>query len=229
MIKRLLLFDIDGTLLAETTGHREAFAVAFEKVYGVYGSIDLIKCQGKTDQMIIREVMLLCGVAESAIATNMSACMKTMCAYFSAIKSGVKAEVFSGVPETLAALDNSTNLLGLVTGNLEPIAYGKLANAAIGQHFRLGGFGSDAAERAVLVKKAIKEAADNYGFADAANVYLFGDTPRDIAAALSGSAKPIGVATGIYTRKELSDAGAYAVIDSLADHDEVCRLIGANR
>jgi phosphoglycolate phosphatase-like HAD superfamily hydrolase len=167
MIKRLLLFDIDGTLLADTTGHREAFAVSFEKVYGVYGSIDMIQCHGKADQ-----------------------------------------------------------ILGLVTGNLESIAYGKLASAAIGQHFQLGGFGSDAAERSVLVKKAVRDASENFGCPDAAGVYLFGDTLRDIQAAISGSAKPIGVATGIYSRKELHDAGAYAVIDSLADYDEVCRLIG---
>lgn len=224
-MNKLLLFDIDGTLLAKATGHVEAFAVAFQEVYGVYASIYMIKYQGKTDQQIIREVLLACGVSEGDIQSKMSNCMAVMCNYFKTIESYVKADVLSGVTDTLTLLDTETNLLGLVTGNLEPIAHAKLGSADIDKHFKLGGFGSDAAERSELVAKAIQKAREQFGFTVDDNIYLFGDAPQDMQAAVAGGAKAIGVTTGIYSKDELLAAGANQVISGLSDQTAVTQAL----
>ena len=225
-MNKLILFDIDGTLLASAQGHIEAFAVAFKAVYGVDASMYMAKYHGKTDQQIIQEVLLASGVDQETIDAKMNSCMEVMCSYFEKIRPYVKADKLAGVHETLDALSSGNNLLGLVTGNLESIGYGKLGIAGIGEYFKLGGFGSDAMERVDLVKLAIKKAEEQFGFVRVDNVYLFGDAPQDMQAALAGGAKAIGVTTGVYNADQLTDAGADMVIAGVGDLEAVLRAIG---
>jgi phosphoglycolate phosphatase-like HAD superfamily hydrolase len=220
-MEKLLLFDIDGTLVAGANGPVEAFAVAFQEVYDLHASIYAINPHGKTDQEIIQAVLLGRGVPQAVIDKGMEACMEVMCSYFSEILPCVRTELLPGVAATLAMLDTTDNLLGLVTGNLEPIAHGKLGNAGVDKHFKLGGFGSDNAERSQLVEIAKQKAARQFGFVIADNVYLFGDTPQDILAAVAGGAKAIGVTTGTYNNEALYEAGADVVISGLGSQDEV--------
>lgn len=224
-MNKLILFDIDGTLLANTNGHAEAFAVAFKEVYDIYGSVYMVECPGKTDQQIIREVLLNCGVSQTEIDAKMSDCLTAMCDYFGVVKPYVEAKVLPGVADALALLNTEDTVLGLVTGNLEPIAHGKLASAGLDHYFRLGGFGSDATERSALVHEAIQKAREQYGFTVTDNVYLFGDTPQDMQAATVSGARAIGVTTGIYDRQQLEQAGAYKVIDSFADQTAILEAL----
>lgn len=84
-MNKLLLFDIDGTLLARGSGQKEAFVAAFLKVHGVYAAIEMIKYQGKTDQQIAREVLLRVGIDQEIIDAKMAEFMAVMCDYFAAV------------------------------------------------------------------------------------------------------------------------------------------------
>ena len=229
-MRKLLLFDIDDTLLARTNGHLEAFSVAFQQVYGVYASGIMVKYHGRTDQQIIEEVLLKCGIDKEVIKNKMTDAMQVMCDYFEAIEPYITVETFPGVAETLATLDTPDNILGLVTGNLERIAHGKLASAGIDGRFQLGGFGNDHGERAELVEKAKERASQQFGFTEEeGGIYLFGDATHDMRAAKAGGAEAIGVTTGAFTAEELHEAGADQVISGVSDQAEVLAALGLSK
>jgi phosphoglycolate phosphatase-like HAD superfamily hydrolase len=108
--------------------------------------------------------------------------------------------------------------LALVTGNLEPIARRKLEVRGLGGFFPAGqgGFGSDARDRADLVRIARERAGDH----PAADTVLIGDTPLDVQAALSAGVRAVGVAGSRYSREDLLDAGAAAAIEELEELEE---------
>lgn len=216
-MKKLLLFDIDGTLVARHEGHNEAFAVAFKEVHGIDASIHMVDYHGKTDQQIIRDVLKICGIPQDAIDAKMNQCMQVMCDYYVTVGPSLTTELFDGVTETLDALNGGDYLLGLVTGNLEPIAHTKLGRADIDNYFKLGGFGNEALDRSQLILHAIEKAKRQFDFHQDSNVFVVGDTPRDIDAAIKAGVKSIGVATGAYNSDQLAQAGAISVINSIAD------------
>ena len=131
-----------------------------------------------------------------------------------------------GAKELLDALKDEV-IIGLFTGNLEPIALEKMRKAGLSRYFQVGGFGSDNINRAELVKTAIKMAKDNYNFSGS-ETFVIGDTPRDIKAGFEAGAKSMGVSTGRYSKEELKDSGADFVFDSLTDKKEILKVILEN-
>jgi phosphoglycolate phosphatase len=222
-VKRLILFDIDGTLVSKHQGHYEAFAVGFKDVFGINASMYMIEYHGKTDSQIITEVMSKSGIPEDIIQEKLAECIAVMGKYYTDIQDYLTTEVFDDVTATLTTLQTEDSLLGLITGNLEPIAHAKLGRADIDTYFRVGGFGNESTERTELVRIATKK-AQSTGF-EGGSVYVVGDTPNDITAALNGGATPIGVTTGIYGRQDLADAGAEYIVEKLGDIPELLEQI----
>jgi phosphoglycolate phosphatase-like HAD superfamily hydrolase len=224
-MKGLVLFDIDGTLIKSGSGNALAFSNAFKQVYGIEGTMVEINHHGMTDQQIIIEVLKKKGFNEYEIMLRMKECIGAIAGYFNEIKDSISIEVLEGVPKLLAQLERKDYLLGLVTGNIEPIARGKLERACLNQYFKLGGFGSDGIKRADLVKIAIGKAMENFGLKPANNIFLFGDTPKDINAGKEAGVIALGIATGIYSRKELEEAGADYALDNLRDTKKILRIL----
>ncbi len=216
-MNKLVLFDIDGTLVAKHQGHYEAFAVGFREVYSIDASLYMTDYHGKTDQRIIREVLDHCGIESEAIDAKIGECMEVMGRYYQSVEPYLTTEIFDDVVDTLTALQSDSVLLGLITGNLEPIAHAKLGRANIDSYFKLGGFGNESVDRSELVRIAIRKASEQFGFAPDNTVYVIGDTPNDITAAIEGGAIPIGVTTGIYGTEDLRNVGATYVVDKLGD------------
>ena len=213
-MNKLILFDIDGTLTASAIGHIEAHAVAYQKVFGIYGSIFMIDFDGKTDRRITKEVLASLGVAEAELEAKLPMHLQVMGEYYDSLKPYLKPKLLPGVAELLYRLHNDNNvLLGNVTGNLERIAKDKLEVAGIAEYFDFGGFGSESDERPELVRLAIERARDR-GF-EGDDVYVIGDTPVDITAGNAAGAKTVGVATGSYSQKDLQEAGATITLPSL--------------
>ena len=215
-MNKLILFDIDGTLTASAIGHIEAHAVAYQKVFGIYGSIFMIDFDGKTDRRITKEVLASLGIAEAEIEAKLPEHLQVMGEYYYSLKPYLKPKLLPGVAELLERLHgNSDILLGNVTGNLERIAKDKLEVAGIAEYFDFGGFGSESDERPELVRLAIERARER-GF-EGDDVYVIGDTPVDITAGNAAGAKTIGVATGSYNQEKLQEAGATITLPSLED------------
>mgnify|MGYP000895492958 FL=1 len=118
-MNKLILFDIDGTLTASAVGHIEAHAVAYQKVFGIYGSIFMIDFDGKTDRRITKEVLVKLGVDEAEIEANLPKHLQVMAEYYDSLKPYLKPKLLPGVAELLEKLHNNDDiLLGNVTGNL---------------------------------------------------------------------------------------------------------------
>ncbi len=224
-MKGLILFDIDKTLIKDSTGHIEAFSEGFKKIYNLDTTIEIINHAGMTDQQVIIEVLKKKGLKESEILPKINRCMEIMNEHFDRIKDSIEVEVFKGVPELLAILKKNGFLLGLVTGNLEPIARSKMKKANLDNYFKFGGFGSDKKKRTELVKLAIKRAKELFGFEFHKNVFLFGDTPKDIKAGHEAGIISIGVATGIYTKEELENTNADYVVENLQNTSKILDII----
>lgn len=224
-MSKLILFDVDGTLIESSKVHSQAFSEAFVKVYGVDTTIDIIEHHGMTDPEIVFEVLGKVGLDEQTIKAGFQHCMKMLIESFNELVNRDGVVVLDGVRELLQELERRDMSLGLVTGNLESIARGKLKRVGLNRHFRIGAFGSDQLRRAGLVKLAITRAQESFGLQFSNNVFLFGDTPKDIRAGKEGGARTVGVTTGIYARERLEEAGADFVLEDLRDTKRVLSLI----
>lgn len=219
------MFDLDQTLIKGFKGHKAAFSEAFRKVYGVDTSIDIINHAGMTEQQVITEVLKKNGLDEKIIKLKIKDCLRVMDESFNEIIKRDEILVLGGVKELLEELDEHNILIGLVTGNTESIARNKLRKVGLDKYFKVGGFGNDDINRVKLVKIAIQRAIDNFAFKLNNNVFIFGDTPRDIKAGKEAGVKTVGVATGIYSEGQLKEAGADFVAINLKDKEKILEII----
>lgn len=215
---RAVLFDIDGTLLVTGGAGAAAWQRAFEELHGVEANIDEHTDAGMTDPeiaaIVFREVLGREGTgAERAQAIG---CYLKHLPDAVAESEGYR--VMPGIEELLDRLIDGGLLLGLVTGNVEAAAHIKLARGHLNRFFSFGGYGSDSADRVEVTKAALQRAALVSGgtLADGACIAV-GDTPRDVKAGHGAGIKVVGVATGSYKVKQLSEANAdWAVPDVTA-------------
>jgi phosphoglycolate phosphatase len=222
---RLILFDIDNTLLNGSECHKLAFYEGLKIAYGVETSIDIIDNLGMTDKEIIYEVLRIHGFAERDVTLKLQECFNVLADVFNRFASNYQIKVLDGVKELLDKLRSSHVLIGLVTGNLESIAWKKLQMAGLDCYFSLGGFGSDDAKKSNLIRLAIRKAVDKFDFTFDNNVYVFGDTVRDVRAGKEAHVKTVGVATGTFTKDQLIKSGADFVFADLKDTSNILKMI----
>ncbi len=220
----LTLFDIDGTLVQGARCHYMAFVKAVSKFYSMQEDISGINYAGKTDPQILREVLELGGVPENIINKYFQDCLDYMVQDYLANVHRENVRALGGVNKLLNTLKKDNVLLGLTTGNLEPIAYAKLKRVGIDGYFSFGGFGSDSPKRPCLVEKALERARELHGY-KGNEIFVIGDTPRDVEAAKPFNLSTIAVATGSYSVQELEKTGALHVLENLKDTDAVMKII----
>ena len=223
---KLVLFDMNKTLVEDSKVKDEiAFPKAFRKVYGIDTNIDIINYHGMTDKEMIIEVLKKNGLDEQTIKSKLEEYIKVMTNIFSKKIDRDKIVVLEGVQELLKELSRNNVLMGLVTGNLEPIARGELKQIGLDHYFKVGGFGSDNINRTNLVKLAIKRAEEKFDFNFNNNVFLFGDSPQDMKAGKEAGIKTIGITTGIYSAEQLKNAGADFILKNLKDKGKILKII----
>lgn len=226
---KLVLFDIDGTILHTHGAGKRAVHRALREVFGTTGP-EGHRFDGKTDRQIVRELMGMAGHGDEHIDANMDEMLARYVAYLEEELSAATEppHVYPGVPEVLDALEARDDvLLGLLTGNLEAGARAKLVSAGFAlERFRVSAFGSDAEHRPELpaVARARGEGLVGRSF-PGRDVVIIGDTPADVTCGNGIGARAIGVATGHYDERELADAGAFATFGTLADTDAVLDAI----
>jgi phosphoglycolate phosphatase-like HAD superfamily hydrolase len=204
---KLVLFDIDGTLLTASGAGKRALEQALRDVYGTSGPIDGYDFRGGTDPQIIRDLLGRAGMGEPAIAAGEAAAYRRYEALLeSEIGDGQRVSVYPGVRalvETLAARDDV--VVGLLTGNIEAGARIKLRPTGLWPHFRMGAYGSDDADRTRLPQVAAGRAERLVGRVfRGPDTVIIGDTPRDIGCARAFGATAIAVATGWHSVEDLT-------------------------
>jgi phosphoglycolate phosphatase-like HAD superfamily hydrolase len=221
-MNKLLLFDIDGTLVSGTHDNR------FERAIGNIHGLDTKLTgdfQGYTDYLILATLLQNEGWDEEQIESAMPELLKELDIVHKNTFRLDAVKLLPGVKGLLAALSDADCTLGLITGNVDTIAERKLKAVGIWSYFKLGGYGNDLhTTRADLVTTAVKRA----GYEDRLDeVYVIGDTARDIAAAHDAGIKnSVGVANGFRSTKELIDAKSRIVLKDFKDTSEVLKRLG---
>jgi phosphoglycolate phosphatase-like HAD superfamily hydrolase len=221
----LVLFDIDGTLVHCGPTPRRVFKQALLDVFGTAGPIDGWIFDGKTDPMIVRELMSATGVPY-----NDELVKKALDIYAEGIKRELPDEtnkkVYPGVLYLLEALAKQPVLLGLLTGNIQKGARAKLESLDIWRYFSFGAFADDSSVRKELADVAVQRAYEMTGQQfSGKQIVIIGDTEHDIKCGQHLGAKAIGVGTARSTAKELLAHGADHAFDDLSDHALVLRSI----
>lgn len=194
---RLVLFDIDGTLVTDGGAAREAYAVALEAVYGYRGELRRYDFSGRTDPQITHMVLGDAGFSGDAIDAAMPRLWEHYLAALERSAPGRVRELPGIHPllETLAA--DGRAVLGLLTGNIEPGARIKLGNAALNDFFPFGAFGSDSARREELPPIAVERASRACGHRfEGRDVVIIGDSIYDVRCGVPHGATTIAIASG---------------------------------
>ena len=220
-----ILFDIDGTLLDMRGAGVKSFVRTLKTAFGIEDDLSGISFAGGTDLDIFRQV------AErhqlTFTATDFDRFRTQLPIELEATAHQAELILYPGVRTLLEALSAAPDvILGLVTGNVEACAWIKLRQFNLHNHFVLGAFGNEHADRNDIARLAMKRVQARLKPGQTIKArFLIGDTPNDIAAAHAIDAVSIAVATGKFTVEALKEAGAMVVLPDLSDTDCILELV----
>ena len=236
VLQRLVLFDIDQTLISIQGGsrpQRRALDLAFEQVHGIPGAFRDVTFAGGMDLPLMVEVYRKWGLITGGATdpTDLPGLPDFKATYFghlsALLESSTEGVICQGVPDLLEALTaNSRVQLGLETGNFREAAFIKLRRYRLDGFFETGGFGGEYLERSQVVASAIvncqQESGRNYLSSD---VFVIGDTPSDVMAGKANGTATLAVATGSYSVANLAKLNPTHVLRDLSDTKAVLALL----
>jgi phosphoglycolate phosphatase-like HAD superfamily hydrolase len=226
MDKRLLLFDIDGTLIHSGGAGVHALKLALTERFGIADDLRDIEIAGMTDSGIVISILKKHRVPVTN--DNISAFLDSYVHFLSLELPRRGGKLLPGVLELLERLKSRPHLvLALLTGNVSRGAQLKLEHYGVWHFFEFGAFADDHQDRNRLGRFARARALEKHGREfSAAEIDVIGDTPRDIACGKAFGARTIAVATGRWTREQLAEHHPNVLIDDLSDVDRVIDTLG---
>jgi phosphoglycolate phosphatase-like HAD superfamily hydrolase len=197
-MRRLVLFDIDGTLLTDRGASRAAFTDALAAVYDYHGDLSRYDFSGRTDPQITHMVLRDFGLSPDEVEARLPELWERYLAGLSQSATPQRVQVMPGIRVLLSALEEHQEIvLALLTGNIEPGARLKLGGAGLNDYFPFGAFGSDSADRTDLPPIAMRRAAHHLGRDfGGRDVVIIGDSIYDIRCGVPYDATTIAVASG---------------------------------
>ena len=229
---KLVLFDIDGTILLTAGAGRRAIVGAIAEQVGSAPGLHRVRFDGKTDPQIVTELLEAAGHR----GPHPSDRVEALCSRYVELlqheleQPNSKTTLMPGVLTLLDRLERENGvILGLLTGNMARGAALKLRAGGVDPtRFRVGAFGSDSADRTELPPIAAQRAAPFFGrIPSGAEVVIIGDTPADIACGSCISARAVAVATGGYSVADLTSCAPYTAFEDLSDTNQVLEAIFA--
>lgn len=227
-VKKLILWDIDGTLIVSHGAGVRAMEKALTKRFGVTVDLGAIDWAGRTDTWITGEVFRHCGLPDTPENSH-----DYLEAYLELLPleltNGRQGQVLPGVLELLEVLHHRTDVAqGLLTGNLKRGAEFKLTHYQVWHYFEFGAFADDSPRRNDLGPHALRRAKERHAVDFASDrTFIIGDTPHDIECGKVIGARTIAVATGKYSVNELAAHEPTAVFENFADTAAFLRVIDA--
>ena len=217
-LPRILLFDIDGTLVSTGGAGAVAWKQAFEELYGIPADIGQYTDAGMTDPDVgakTFEAVLQRKPSPHELAQLVQRRLEHLP---EAVEQSKGYRVLPGVPERLKQLSRAGHALGLITGNGDGAAHIKLQRAGLNRWFTYGAYASAGVDRPEIVRQAVRRGEAMLGCnVPNTEIYVIGDTPLDIQAAHAVDCTAIAVATGKYDRAALEEAGADHVLETLEE------------
>ena len=215
---RVLLFDIDGTLVSTGGAGAVAWRHAFDELHGIPADIGRFTDAGMTDPdvgALTFEAVLGREPTPHELALLLQRRLQHLP---EAVAESTGYKVLPGVPERLRQLSHEGHLLGLITGNGDGAAFVKLSRGDLMRWFTFGAYASAGVDRTGIVRRAVERGQALVG-RDLPNedIFVIGDTPLDIEAAHAAGCSAIAVATGHYDVAALREAGAEHVLETLEE------------
>ncbi|MBI5666174.1 MAG: HAD family hydrolase [Nitrospirae bacterium] len=221
--RKLVLFDIDGTLISAGGAGTRSMNLAFHALFGIRDAFKDIPMAGRTDPQIMKE-----GLKFHSLPYMNGNVAKMEAMYLEFLEHEINnplRHLKPGIKGALSLLNEMGMVIGLLTGNIEKGADIKLSAFGLRGYFLDGAFGSDDEDRDKLLPIALgKFAQKGFKFAPE-NCIIVGDTPKDVQCAKIHGAHCIAVATGPYSKESLLDTSADVVIDSLAETERYMNFI----
>jgi phosphoglycolate phosphatase len=244
--RKLLLFDIDGTLILTGGAGGRAMTRAFEATYGLVDALKRVDLAGRTDRIIISDALSDAGL--SFEEHRLEEFRRVYCTFLreelprdlapkaNGIPQATGSGHATGAPTARGALPGVRALLdalavrddvslALLTGNFSQSAEIKLEYFDLWRYFAWGAYGEDAFERHHLLPIALDRHRAREAPIDAGDVVVIGDTPHDIHCARSGGARVVAVATGNYPASALGAHHPDVLLDDLSDTDAFLRAL----
>ncbi len=211
---RLLLFDIDNTLLWSGGAGGKAMGLAFGDLFGIEDGFKKVEFSGRTDRYILVTALRQHGI-DGDFDEHQARFLERYYAHLPQALRERQGKLMPGFPALLDDLSGRPDIrLGLATGNFSQAAQLKLAHYGIDGYFSGGGFGEASEDRAVIVRRAIERLGEGSPSPEAV---VIGDTPHDISSAKANGAVAVGVATGGHSVEQLKESGADFVFQDLSD------------
>lgn len=201
---KLLIWDIDGTLTYTPGLGRRAMERAFEEEFGVSGALEGVPTAGGLDVEIVGQVFRRYRLPESRLQSYFDRYLRILEELLASSHAGGPTPGVVEALERLSARKDVIQVLG--TGNIEPGAWIKLRRYRLDRFFETGGFGEKPGPRWTVIRTAIDRAREHYGIGDLRpeDIYVIGDTPRDIEAGRHLGLRTVSVATGPFDAGELA-------------------------
>jgi len=224
--RKLLLWDIDGTILHTGKAGETALGHAMETLHGVSKGLQGLEIAGRTDKWIVEQLLAREGLAhgEKEITRFLDVYVERLAEELPRRDGGLHPGVLGILEE---AHQRPDLVQGLLTGNIEKGARLKLTRYGVNHFFEFGAFADDSPVRNELGPHARRRARDRHGEEfSPERIYIIGDTPHDVACARAIGAKAIAVATGSFTVGQLQACGADAVFGDLGHPQKFFELLG---
>lgn len=224
---KLILWDIDGTLIRTNRAGIVALVRAFAQLHGREPDLASVDVAGRTDRWIIRRMLEAHGVEPSATAIH-----AVLEGYLQLLHDEMVARpglVLPGILDLLEHFHHRTDVVqGLLTGNVERGARIKLEHFRVWHYFKFGAFGDDSALRNDLGPHAVRRAREQHAVEFAPDrIFVIGDTPHDIECGKVIGARTVAVATGGYSHAELAGHQPDATFHDFSDPAALRRVIDA--
>ena len=225
---KLLLFDIDGTLLHSGGAGLRAMTRAFTDLYAIPDALAGVSLSGRTDSSILQDALARVALPYSAEVEEI---YKQR--YFERLAEemplpGSGKRLMPGISALLEALSGRPEVyLGLLTGNWRTSGYLKLADFGLDRYFRFGAFADDSGVRDQLLPFAVARFRELSGLSPRPEeVFVIGDTPYDIQCARPHGAVAVAVAAAAHSRSHLAACNPDHLFADLEDTDAALRVLG---
>ncbi len=224
--KRLLLFDIDGTLINSGGAGIYALKDALTERHGIKDDLADIEIAGMTDSGIVISILKKHQIPPTN--GNITAFLDSYVHFLSLELPRRQGKLLPGVLELLGKLKSRKHIvLGLLTGNLSRGAQLKLGHYGVWHFFEFGAFADDHHDRNELGPFAQARAKEKHGHEFSADdIDIIGDTPRDIACGKAIGARTVAVTTGTWSREQLAKHQPDFLIDDFSDVDRLIVTLG---
>lgn len=222
---KLILFDLDGTILLSGGAGARAVNRACKTIYRIENVMGRIMPDGKTDIAILREIFR---AIEKDFSPDEIDCLFREYLLFlrEEVVNSLEYRVMPGIPELIKALyERDDIIIGIATGNIEEAALIKLERSGLSHYFKFGGFGSDFENREELIRIAIERGKKILNYKrEFERVFVIGDTPLDIIHARAAGTKTVAVATGSYSVSDLERCNPDYLFEDFSDLGSVLKI-----